>query len=328
MITVWRRVHIEVDSLGFITGNNITGTINGTVMIPQRVGMNPGTAFVNITREPPIGFTHEFRPGRLVIGSTSFRVGIEAGSTSNTIQVLNDGPRTVTINDLSNFVLYDDDDFDDDDGFIFDGDNAENIPGPNIDLLQSSDVPCIVETNGKVNNLCNLLLPAYVIPKYDLTGNENTPFDLNLDSTEFETTYNEHFDNIDTEASTDFWTIYFLGAYQYVKFLDGDPDGGNPIWGIAANSVGMAIFHESNRPTEYNVLNTSGSGADLWQNRPVGSKYTSAHEVGHLFGASEDDCQSLGINSGVMTGILRVTLGIYCVGTITKIRGGTGILHP
>lgn len=31
MLTVWRRVHVEVDSMGVVTGNNVTGVIQNAV---------------------------------------------------------------------------------------------------------------------------------------------------------------------------------------------------------------------------------------------------------------------------------------------------------
>ena len=201
------------------------------------------------------------------------------------------------------FILYDDDDHNDDDGNSLDGDNGEVLDLPDLRLLQDSDVVCVDEYD--INN-CNSFAIAYIRPTYDLRGSgERIPFELNSSSVAMETTIRnkDNFDNFDHHDSSDFWTIYLLGAYQYQPdelepLGDGDPDWAISLYGQAVpptgtSKIGAYITMELNRTKEFEILDAPWigrpPGIPSWTKRPIGNRFTVAHEVGHLFGGTHED---------------------------------------
>lgn len=91
------------------------------------------------------------------------------------------------------------------------------------------------------------------------------------------------FDQISTEADSNFWTVYLLGAYQMQT--EEDCDGYNATTSNAdctagqvddLNGVGVSVFLEA--ANEFTVV---GPG-----DAPAG---TTVHELGHLFNGSHSD---------------------------------------
>lgn len=315
LLTVWRRLHIEVDSMRPAQQNFILGTIPNIVKI--RAGY---IATIPVTPSP---FTllevNRFEGGRLVAGGASLPVTCDIANgvncnTANTVRVQNTGSSSVNIPSNSQFQLYDDDDSNDNDGTNPDGDNGEDIPMPDICLIQGANMPawsnCSTQGNGD-DPATNVFAPAYVRPIYDIGDNnnmvpfvENAPFDL-------PTIYD--FDQSDTATSPDFWTAYLLGAYQGVYLDDADPqdEDGDGIVPDASYGytdlpakLGSLIFMEVSRPKEYPLD---------YATRPVSRAYTAAHEIGHLFGGEHED-------EGLMLDPFARTVGTFAPATLAKIR--------
>lgn len=324
LLTVWRRLHIEVDSMGVVSENKVEGIFP----FPQTIIANGNTTLTvnpDSTMRP-----NRFENGSLAVGNRRFSV-IDSTATTNAngnnfVVVTNSGA-ALNVTTGQNFTLYDDDNWNDSVGDL-NGDDGEDIATPDLGLLEDSDSVCTNVYN--VDN-CNILAVAYVRPKYDIiTGSgDNVPFDLNLTDAEMDviTANNTYFDNIATEANEDFWTIYLLGAYQYED--DGDPDEADATYGVSDSPTvvgrGSTILMELNRPTEYNDLN-SYTLVPVWTSRPVGNRFTTAHEVGHIFGGDHDD--NVQGNAGIMRQSWNRTQSIYSLVTLNIIRGGTNIKHP
>ena len=100
------------------------------------------------------------------------------------------------------FTLYDDDDFNVNDGSMLHGDEGEALRFPSTALLQDSDV-----------QRDNVLAVAYIRPTYDIGGGA-APFALNVIDKNNLDPYFSAFDNVATTMDSDFWTLYLLGAYQ------------------------------------------------------------------------------------------------------------------
>ncbi len=322
MLTVWRRLHIEVDSLGSATGNKVTGTF------PANKKISAGNKTLDVTVSPALE-VNRFENGRLVIGNRSLSViaatATEDANTASTVTIFNNmGSFNISAGDP--FTLYDDDDFNDNDGVSLDGDDTEDIPEPDTSMLRSNDVACSSSATGAVTQDCNAFVTAYVTPKYDLSGsNENIAFMLNhnisthptndpVPTSEIRSFFD--FDNVATEASADFWTVYILGAYQYDKRADSDPYVEGGVGGVTdslgGTGQGAILYNETGRGVEY----VTG-----YQSRPVSRAHTMTHEVGHIFDGRHDD-------GGLMAPSLIRTIGTFSDTTLNKIRGGTGILHP
>lgn len=423
MLTIWRRLHIEVDSMGLGHDNYFRDTISGSYTLPRNrpetmnittTGLEPNrfqngrmelawitnvlqvasntansVTVTNTTASPitlannvnfqlssssntrnvlgtiPVGQTinpsqtvtlavttqplevNLFGNGELFITPVIKSVRVNS-NTANSVNVTNTGTLSIAVANGTNFRLYDDDDFDDLDGTNVDGDEAEDIPVPNTDMVQDSETTCIVGSDGKVSNLCNVLLPAYIVPKYDLTGSgDNILFSRNVTDADITNIYNAHFDNRGTEASSDFWTIYLLGGYQWIlpttnspEDWDADPDldavahTGNSFAFAkvdALNGIGVTMFTELNRSREQDNINVFNSVVNptvaMWQNRPVGAKYTVAHELGHLFYGEHNLWPSGALDPGLMSESTFRTNGVFSNTTINAMRGGSFVDH-
>jgi hypothetical protein len=154
MLSVWRRLHIEVDSMGVSDGNYVLGTIPVGAKISAY-----GTATFTVSPSPSADLeVNRFEGGRLFTGR-SFEV---ISNTINSVTVRNPLATTVSIPSGSQFQLYDDDDFNDDDGAMgdgtLDGDTGENITEPDMSLL----------TANSDQESTNVFVHAYVHPVYDI----------------------------------------------------------------------------------------------------------------------------------------------------------------
>lgn len=385
MLTVWRRLHIELDSMGNVSGNSTTGTIPTAVSVPA----GTQTITVNVTSSAQTLQPNRFENGRIVIGTTSLRVVGNTVSTplwgggdeirdgggdkddtgdkgdnivycpydyisgcyeeppdppdptptpiitptptpaptptptpGRTMDVTVIVPTAFNIPANQAFTLYDDDDFNDNDGTNVDGDNGENVTPPDTGRLSDTSAPC-----GSTGSGCNSFAPAYIIPKYDLPGaGEDTTFVLNVELTNAGVNAiladPNDFDNMSHHARTDFWTVYLTGAYQPEELnADGDPRQTNSagivsgIYGIAntpagaTTGTGAMVLMEMGRPTEY---------PNGFASRPVSTAHTAAHEIGHLFGCNHPE-------GGLMEITQLRTSGIFDDRSVAIIRAAT---HP
>lgn len=298
MLTVWRRLHVELDSMMPVTGNAATGTIVSTR--PRR---RRGTTVLTLDGIMPDEDYTRFNGERIAIdGIGSFVV---AEYTRRTITV-NGIIEKSALAALGNaFTLVDDDDFNDNDGTALDGDEGESLPLPDTDLLQDSDDPS-----------ANVFADAYVRPVYDVgnPSDQEAPFIGNSYEIPLITATYE-FDAINTEADNDFWTVYLLGAYQYTRDYDRDPDGeaAEPgkggVLGVVDNFVGVgaSVFVELLRPKEgLTITGVTNHAA------------TAAHEIGHLFDGRHEE-EGLMAQSSTRTSIR------FTPATLNKIRS---LLHP
>jgi hypothetical protein len=315
MLTVWRRLHIEVDSMGQAKENYVDGTIDGPINIGsgiQTISLNP-SQLLRINR---------FENGLLVLNDSSgkreraFNV-IDYDITTTPPTDAN-SRRTVTINNtgttyLTNgdkdFVLYDDDDFNDNDNMPFSlkGDKDQDILEPDRSMLSSVDTAC-PDTLPVIGN-CNIFAKAYIRPVEDLAGNQgNVQFIANMDFATREDVISRYFYNKFFEDKKDFWTIYLLGAYQEDTGSDSDPvESTNAVYGVATFFYASTIFLELNRPAEFNRLDI-GNALPTWRNRPIGNKFTTVHEVGHIFGCDHFDGGPATADYGIMgTATTRIT---------------------
>lgn len=329
MLTVWRRLHIEVDSMGNVTGNHVKG------VIPTAIRINTGnqTLTVNVPLEP-----NRFENGLMVIGKQRLRV-IDYdwtvnppifANTESTVTVSNPGA-AFSVRANQTFTLYDDDDMDEGDGVNLDGDTlplpGEEVDAPSRTLLQPFDTPC---PNVITATDCNSFAPAYIRPLEDLTGDSgDVPFFANVTDAEIDNIVASNFYNKYYEASETFWTIYLLGAYQHDPIRDADPAETNAAGFGTTGTLESTVFQELCRPTEFDILDrVRPPGIDVWRNRPVANKYTTVHEIGHLFRCMHDDGLQETGDAGVMAQSGTRTKAIFNDYSLNIIRGGTGVRNP
>ena len=282
MLTVWRRVHVEMDSMGNVSNNNVSGTVLSAVSNPAN---NTATFVVNQNLE-----------------ANRFENGVISVAGAGNFPVISNGNNMVTVAGLAPlvppagaaFTIVDDDDFNNDDGASPDGDNGENVTPPITTLIQDSD-----------NAAANVFAPAYVRPAFDVgDGNDLVPFVLNSPSNSAAgliATYD--FDASATAADAGFWTVYLLGAYQSMTTADGDPATEGAIVGEvdAINGQGASVYNEVLRPGEANITAVVNNAA------------TTAHEIGHLFNGVHGD-------GGLMAQSITRTTTAFSDQTLARIR--------
>jgi hypothetical protein len=230
MLTVWRKLHLEVDSMGAVSGNTITGSITNVV--------NNGNGTSTVTTNQPLDDSaNRFVPGTLTNGGHSFSVVSNTTGANFQVTVNNVGQTTPV---QGSFTLVDDDGLKD----------GDDVPGPVTSLLAEN------------------FKPAYVTAVFDGGGNpandqNDAPFNLNVSNEESQAQQSRQ-----SSSAADFWTTHCLGAFQYRKDMDNDPDGEGCWQGVSSGKSAL-VFVEQNR--EYGQMAESYRGHIL------------LHEVGHAF---------------------------------------------
>jgi len=135
------------------------------------------------------------------------------------------------------------------------------------------------------------LIDGYVRVMYDLPGQDDVPFVLNIEDTNAAKVAVQRWDSVGLNSDT-YWVAYVLGAFQPARgglidpdIADGDPNTEieDPDW-IATGQVptnhqgGALIYLETNRDV------AQFAGHDVL----VEEAATVVHEVGHLFKSLEE----------------------------------------
>ncbi len=321
ILTVWRRLHIEVDSMGNVNSNFVRGTLTDTKKL--------GTGYQTINLSLMDLEMDRFENGRIVIthGTTVRSIRIRAvtydstgavtnhANTMSSVTVYNNLGGPFNISNGDPFTLYDDDDMNNDDRTILDGDNGEDVSEPDTSLLQDSDLPT-----------SNILVPAYIRTKYDVVDpRDNSYFQAN-NYTATPADRRAMFIDRDLPPSTDidpaFWSVYVLGSYQGEIDEDGDPSSDDSLFGIAdgipnliPEGSGVSIFLELHNQREIAAYPTSNTSLARLAT-------TVGHEVGHLMGGRHGDGGIMGTIIGMQVTVVSAE---YDPTTIARIRV---IQHP
>lgn len=300
MLTVWRRLHVEVDRMANVTGNTVEGVVAGVTNPTIKsstvdLGLNlpaPGATGTD-------GLRNRFEDGTLTI--TAGGVSTSYSVTSNTANVTgNDKVNVLGTVPASavgqRYKLVDDDVAH---GF---GDGAA-VPFPDTGRLAA----CFA--------------PAYVLPVFDLSNPRPVvPFVLNTaGSAAGDLLPLYRFDNINWQNYQTYWTVYVLGAMQGPVGADGDPDdlnldgrpdepGGYSLGTVdAVGGVGAIVYFEGiNELAHGRRLSTNALG--------TGEQDVVAQKVGQLFGTERFD-----------GGLMAQQSNVFSPTSLRKIREA---LHP
>lgn len=295
MLTVWRRVHIEVDSMAPVADNVVTGTITEVRRTDEimECGYDPKTGTSDICMKTRTEVCvdqlierNRFMNGRIISNDNSYKVEYNYGGC------LTLGYDNYNVQAGAPFTLYDDDDYNSNDGTLLRGDNGEDVEAlanQTFSLVRTSDLP------GE-----NVFAAAYIIPEYEeFRGrgfNNKVPFVLNVPGTISDITnqFNLRRDSRDLEGD-DFWVVYVQIAYQgdLAEDIDGDytPDG-YPIGtgGITVDAAKDVVSGELDVPR-----GGDGSLVFLEVSRDmektiglIANIKVTPHEIGHQFGLLGD----------------------------------------
>ncbi len=211
-LEVWRRLHIEVDSMGLVEGNTVTGQIT-------HVGQPDwGNMTVTVTTDQFLNDSPDrFVPGQLTSNNRDFNVVANSVGDNFTVTVrFYAGPGGPELPAEGPFILLDDD-------TVVDG---MDVPMPDTSELR------------------NAMAEAYVEVLYDVgDANGATVFQANLAS-------DSHFlaaRDWDSQASNydEFWVTYLLGGYQGPFPYDNDADSETPLYGWISPFGGAVVFLET-----------------------------------------------------------------------------------
>lgn len=265
-LTVWRKVHVEMDNMGDITGNSVSGMITSVIDAGATSTVVTDQNFSEI-----VSGTNRFAQGILTSGGKTFRVQSNNEGANFRLRVENIGPGPVyQLPVVGAFTVVDDDDMDGNDATL-NGDAGENVRNPDRTRFSSTD-----------DTASNAFAPAYVKPVYDV-GDSNSAVALALNTPDgadekslLLATYD--FDQVATEADNDFWTVYLLGAYQMQSEEDDDPESEGGTLGQVdeIHGQGASVFIETARD-----VSSVGGGCI----EPI----TTSHEIGHLFSLVHGD---------------------------------------
>ena len=254
MLTVWRRIHLEVDSMGNVgTANKVEGTIT-EVGLATDPACNPPAPPDQSTGPPcyptvvafevtaadgqPLEYGR-FQNGRIVVGKRSFNV---FGNFPDTVFLKGTPPVARKIPVGSSFTLYDDDDYDNDDNLV-DGDSNEPI----TELPDSFKYLSAADGNYPDGKPKNVYAAAYIQPEYDWArtirnyNQVDVPFSLNVADAGLNTIIAANRNSGNDERS-EFWIAYFLISYQgdIREDADGyhiDPNSNALVPNLAAGGV-------------------------------------------------------------------------------------------
>ncbi|MDQ3847535.1 MAG: hypothetical protein M3261_01100, partial [Thermoproteota archaeon] len=271
MLTVWRRLHVEVDTMGPVTGNTFTTAV-GTTGITRTEVQAGGNI---LCRTDQALNDASVQPGRFEEGILTDSNGdlfnvVSNGNGPNFQVIVSPGEGEGGIPALGAFTMVDDDP-------SHGGDDGQPVPPPNTSLMAEKFEPAYVEVRLDGANF-----------GWDQT---NAPFHLNFQSIQV-----PYLNTIGTESRQSnsqpfFWTTHCVGAFQPATdpatggTYGGDADP-NPRFAANGQMIGgeatisgvssyrsAFVFSEANQ--EYNQVSSVRA-------------HTLVHEVGHSFGMQDE----------------------------------------
>ncbi|MFN0139789.1 MAG: cohesin domain-containing protein [Pyrinomonadaceae bacterium] len=277
---VWRQLHIEVDSMGIIPSAGIgTNHVDG-IVVSTGLGPRGRSQPIRVLRPPPFkGLEYNrFEDGTVIINGVAYKV---RRNTSDLLFLTTNQRITVPLG--TPFTLFDDDDLCGNGN----GDEGCDIGTPDLSLVQPNDDPSQ-----------NVYTHAYIVPEYASLiqfASGDVPVNLNMDGFEAFSQIDLERESCSTERD-DYWVAYVQGAYQGATGADWDADG-EPV-----SSTGGSPNPVGDSDNEPNIARQGGLGSLIYletvrdKTRVVGQGGHShpggvvAHEIGHQFGLSGDNC--------------------------------------
>ena len=253
LLTVWRTLHVEVDSMGPVQGNIVVTRVKNVFAVPGE----PEQVWVELETPLPAGEENRFVPGTLldldsdasyeILSNTLSDVRIRLGSNAQPEQG-------------AEIALRDDD-------LLHDGDDVPNLAYSSLlALSRAMDEACVE-----------------VI--FDVGSWEgNVPFVANIDPNAPGTLANmhAHWQSKGLNANN-FWVAYLVNAFQHSRDLDFDPNSGGFTRGGAFLAGGAYIYHET-------IVDEAHVKGWDWTRTEAN---VVLHEVGHLVAGYDDPAEQI-----------------------------------
>ncbi len=314
MLTVWRRLHIEMDSMGAVTGNVEHRTITGVEQVAGRTIIRIDGPALEPKRFVD-GFLIVRNPNNPFIENSESYTIVANGNRDLVFATPPGGGAFGNAYDLgigSEARFFDDDDAN------MNGlpDEFDDVNMPDVGWMQDSDNP---------NH--NKLAAAYIRPTYDLGFDDDLPFILNTPQADTTAAFPRHdelcalssnrFEHYQSVFDKNFWTVYLLGAYQIPVHVDLDPnaEGGensSVYSGIANAYCGAIVFNEM-IPDVLDHIDYPLGVLPAAMELSIDSRSDPLHEIGHLLRATHED-------GGFMTNDLDSILPEFSAKSLDSMR--------
>jgi len=289
LLTVWRRLNIEVDSMTAIPSpmpapdrktlaSGSSWHIGWAIDRTAPTGMTPvpSHAVLELTGSP-LDDDRFYMFGRIVSQNTEFEVSDHTDELIQVFQVPTPSQQALFVGGQS-FELFDDD--------------GKHVPAQWLPMLPRFNIVGAL-TIAKYE-------PAYIdlqVVPGSLNPRTAVPFSLNesIDSV-WGTVLNNSKDVHDSEA---FWAHTVVAAYQIEASADGDPNSEETDMGNSEDGVQVsAVYLEAVREVLRGVLHHPNA-AQLYTNTVYGCV---AHEIGHMPGHKADHWEGGLMGEGVVEG--------------------------
>lgn len=276
-LTVWRFFYAEMDHMMPIEGNSVSGAIVDI----KHIAENKSELYLDKNIRTQLGYrssegvANSFNKGRLTInGSGRYLITGNTANHSEKDYITVDAVVPVRFIGMT-YEIFDDDEK-----------HPVNLSGWEFKNGAQLWDPNVTYADGVNSRFAR----AYIVPDFKtlntatLNPNNRPPFVLNSKSyADVDLLSCYSFENIATEASEDFWTVYILGAFQGVPWEDGDPDGEQMISGIIdSKKIGAHIYLEGS-------VEKSGGLYKEATVKGIGEQDVVVHELSHLFGTRHED---------------------------------------
>lgn len=301
LLTVWRKIHIEVEAMGPVINNKSAGVVSE---ILSR-GINRTELKIAPTRDivrfKSALFADGIATGAIDIkGVQKFRV-IDTSLAIDNITVAGNVPDTAIGKE---YTLYDDDDFN--------NNNAGNLVGDDGEFLTKLDEEfALLQESSEPSK--NIYAMAFIEPVIDSEKDPrkkplNVDFQINVDTNDpAEVNKQLNKKKIQSIEEDDYWVVYVQLCYQPNIINDADPNDTdydkrystgvtptfetadiiqmqNNIFRVPRGGTGTLIFIETSRDIDALVPGTTNY---IMASVP--------HEIGHQFGLAGDKEGEFGI---------------------------------
>ncbi len=274
MLTVWRKLHIEVDTMQKWQGDKPSpDRVMATGV--SWVKNNPGGMSVLTLSGLPSVPDNFYLGGFIKSGNLQYDI---ISNTGNTIKIFH-GSNIPSDEQYDAFI-----------GSVEVHDDDDRSSGNS--MLDGSDVLALYSHGALINDwVKKRFTPAYIeleeIPHNSSNNSNSTvPFEINSSLNVF-TALNNHQD-MSGEDREAYWYHFVVAAYQYTSSQDEDPNGEGTLLGGTTGNILLpkisAIFTEEIRDNYYNIRNDSNYLSSI--NTKI--DHVTAHEIAHSPGNGPD----------------------------------------
>lgn len=272
MLTVWRKLHVEVDSM---SAPDFTNTQVGIIPSAPTYNAANGRATIPLAAlEPDFNETDQHKVGRIdILTIGSFVTVATTKAPSPTVEIIN-APANIAMANGLWYNLWDDD--------------AGSVP-PFV--MVGFDAPPVTLPKVPDTGLMpQVFKDAYVeIAPLDMASYQaTTVFQRNArNNDEAVTKGNE---NRSLTSASDFWVVHITSAFQGYVAKDGDPDTEQAAAGLQYGITGVPFWTPWRRAGSLVFLETirddkRGNASAM----AVMERYTVTHEAGHQFKLEHSD---------------------------------------